>query len=298
MEIWQIKYFISVCNEKSFSKAAKSLNITHQGLSKAIKNLEDELQSPLFERSSKGVKPTELGRLLLERSEKIVNEFDSMVDFLYDKAKLKKGIITVGLARSLHPNSLGNLICEFQDAYPEIKLEIVDVGTCACEKYVEENLLDISFTIKTDNTDKFRFIPLFSCNMMLLVNKYNWLAERDVVKFEDLRNEKFIMLSQEYRSHKDTIETCLQLGFTPNIVFTTSQIELIIELVDLNRGIAIIPQPISLMAIKISDKVSAISFEDIPFKCEVGFIMNRYQNSKYITNTFIKYTLNFFEAKK
>lgn len=298
MEIWQIKYFINVCNEKSFSKAAQSLNITHQGLSKAIKNLEDELQSPLFDRSSKGVKPTELGRLLLERSEKIVNEFDSMVDFLYDKAKLEKGTITIGLGRSLHPNSLGTLIYEFQDAYPGIKLEIVDVGTGTCERYVEENLLDISFGFKPDNADKFKFIPLFSSNMMLLVNKYNCLSEKSTVKFENLKNEKFIMLSQEYKSRKETIGACLQLGFTPNIVFTTSQIELIIELVASNKGIAIIPQPISLMAEKISDKVAAISFEDIPFKCEVGFIINRYQNSKYITNTFIKYTLNFFKAEK
>ena len=263
-----------------------------------IKNLEDELEIPLFDRSSKGVKPTEFGKLLLEKSQKIVNEFDLMVDFLYDKAKLKKGTISIGLPHSLYTNFFATIICEFQDTYPDIKLEIVELGSYVCEKNIEDDLLDISFAVKPVNTGKMEFIPIFFCDMMLLVNNNHSLAKKSAIKFKDLENEKFIMLSPEYKSRQLTIEYCLQSGFKPNIVFTTSQLDIIIELVALNKGIAILPEPNSLKAAKISDKVSVISFQDIPFKIQVGFIVKIGRDLNYITNTLINYTLNFFKDKK
>jgi len=298
MEIRQIKNFIQVCNDKSFSKAAENLHISQQGLSKAIKNLEDELEISLFDRSSKGVKPTEFGNLLLERSQKIVNEFDLMVDFLYDKAKLKKGTISIGLPHLLYTNFFATIICKFQDTYPGIKLEIVELGSYVCEKNIEDDLLDISFAIKPVNTEKIQFIRILSCNMMLLVNEGNYLAQKSAVKFKDLENEKFIMLSPEYKSRQLTIECCLQSGFKPNIVFTTSQLELIIELVALNKGITILSEPNSLKAAKISDKTAVVPFQDTPFKIEVGFIFNKSRNLNYITNILINYTLDFFKDKE
>lgn len=292
MEIWQMKYFIKVCKDKSFSKAAENLHISQQGLSKTIKNLEDELEISLFYRSSKGVRPTEFGNLLLERSLKIVNEFDLMINFLYDKAKLKKGTISLGLPHLLYNTFFITLICEFQNTYPGIKLEIVEEGSYICEKDIEYNFLDISFGIKTANSEKFQFIPIFSSDMMILVNKNNPLAQKTSVNFNDLENEKFVMLSPEYKSRYLIIEFCLQAGFKPNIVFQTSQLDLIIQMVALNKGIAILPKCNSINAIKINNKISAVSF-DIPFKIDVGFIINKCEILNYITNTFINFALNF-----
>jgi DNA-binding transcriptional LysR family regulator len=295
MEIRQIKYFIQICTDKSLSKAAENLHISQQGLSKTIKNLEDELGTPLFDRSSKGVRPTEFGILLLEKSQKIVSEFDLMVDFLHEKAKLKKGTISIGLPRSLYTCMFATIICEFQDTYPEIKLKIVEAGSNVCEKNVEDNLLDISIAFNSTSTEKFQFIPISSFDMMLLVNKANSLSQKNTVKFRDLKKEKFIMFSPEHKSHQLTSERCLLSGFKPNIVFTTSQLELIVEMVVLNKGIAILPESNSLKAVKCSDKVSAVSFQDKSFNVEAGFIYNKCHNLNNITTTLINYTLNFFK---
>lgn len=298
MEIRQIKYFIQIYKDKSFSKAAENLHISQQGLSRIIKNLEAELEISLFDRSSKGVKPTEFGNLLLERSQKIVNEFDLMVDSLYDKGKLEKGTISIGLSHILYTSIFAAIISEFHEKYPHIKLEIFELGDYESEKKIEDDLLDICFTVKPVNTEKFQFIPVCSYDMMLLVNKDNSLAEKSGVKFKDLENDKFIMLSSEYKSRHLTIERCLQSGYKPKIVFTTSLLDLIIELVDLNKGIAILPEFISLRAAKISDKVSAVSFQDKPIKIEMGFIINRYRSLNYIINILINYALKFYENNK
>lgn len=297
MDIWHIKYFIQACNDNSLSKAAKNLHISQQGLSKAIKNLEDELETSLFERSSKGIRPTEFGSLLLERCKIVVNEFDLMVEFLHDKAKLKKGTISLGLPLLLDTNFFAAIVYEFQEAYPEIKLDIVESGSYVCEKNIEDNLLDVSFGIRPDDYRKLQFIPIYSCDMMLLANKQNPLAQRSAIGFKDLENEKFIMLSSEYKSFKLTIDRCLQAGFKPNIVFEASQCDLIIELVALNKGIAVLPDVNSLNAAKISDQISAVSFRDTPFKIDVGLIINRCRGINYITKTLINFTTNFPKSR-
>jgi DNA-binding transcriptional LysR family regulator len=298
MEIWQLKLFIQVCNDKSFSKAAENLHISQQGLSKTIKNLEAEFGVSLFIRSRNGAKPTEFGNLLFEKSNEVVSKFDIMVDFLYDKVNLKKGKISLGVPHILYTDFFATFISEFQHSYPEIELEIIELGSYLCEKYMEDKLIDISFAVKPVNPEKFEFITISSCNMMLLVNKDNYLAEKSVVKFSDLKKEKFIMLSSEYKSRHLIIECCMEAGFKPDIVFTTTQLALIIELVALNKGIAILPERNSFDALKISDKVFLVPFKDESFKMEVGFIVNRNQNLTCITNAMINYTVDFFENKR
>ena len=163
MDIWEMKYFIQVCNDKSFSKAADNINISQQGLSKAIKNLEQELEIQLFHRSSKGVVPTKFGHLLLEEFQGIVNEYDCMVNFLYNKAKIEKGTILLGLPQILYPNIFAVMICEFREAYPEIKLKIAELGSYMCEKSMEDGLVDISLAVKPINKkslDLYQLIPV------------------------------------------------------------------------------------------------------------------------------------------
>ncbi len=297
MEIGQIKYFIEVYNCKSFSRAAKNLHISQQGLSKTIKNLEEELNISLFNRSSKGVQPTEFGNLLLEKSHNIVDEFDLMEANLHYESKLKKGTICIGLPHLLCTNFFATIIYKFQHKYPDIKLEVVESPSYVCDKKIENNLIDISFGIKTTTSDKFQFIPILSCDMMSIVTKDNPLAQKTSISFKDLQNEKFIMLPPEYKSHELIIQRCLQSAFKPNIVFQTSQLDLIIEMVTLNRGIAILPKINSLNATKVSDNISAVSFGDIPFKIQVGFIINKNRILNNIVNILIEYTLNSFNTK-
>jgi len=298
MDIWQLKYFIQVCNDSSFSKASRNLHISQQGLSKIIKNLEDEFEAQLFYRSPKGVILTEFGHLLFEKSQKIVEDFDSMINYLYDRSKNKKGSISIGLPHILYTNLFANLIFRFTQEYPDIKLEIDGLGSYECEKYIQEDMLDLAFTIKPVNTDKFTYIPTSSCDMMVLINKNNLLSKKSTISYEELKNQKLIMLSPEYKSRHIAVEYCLKSGFEPNIIFTASQQDLIIEMVALDKGVAILPDCCLCVEIKDSVKVSAITFNDMPHKIEMGVIISKHRKPDYITNTFIQYALKHFKNFK
>lgn len=296
MEIWQMRYFIQVYNDKSFSKASKNLYISQQGLSKTIRNMEDELQISLFERSSKGVNPTEYGDILLEKTQEIVNIYDQMIEFLHSKTKSKDETISIGVSNILYNDFFATIICNFQEEYPGLKLELIELGSYACEKYLEDNIIDICFAVKPDNNIAFEFIKVSVYDMILLVDRENDLNYKTSVKLKDLENEKFIMLSADYKISKLTMDCCLQSGFRPNIIFTTSQLDLIIELVTLNKGVAILPEINAMKISKTSDNAAVILFEETPFKIEIGFIINKHQRLNYVTNNLVNYTLKFIKS--
>ena len=297
MEIWQIKYFIQVYKCKSFSKAAENLHISQQGLSRTIKNIEDELGLLLFERSPKGVQPTAFGSVLLEKANRVVDEYDLMMDFLHKNTELKKDTVFIGLPHSLYTNLFAEVLCDFQEKYPDIKLEIVELASYACERGVEHNFLDISFAIKPVNFDKFEFKHLFNCDMCILANKDNVISQNSTVEFHQLKNENFIMLSSKYKSRELIIERCQKCGFSPHIAYTASQIDLIIGLVALNKGIAILPKPNSVSAVGNHDKLSVVSFADSPFKMEIGFIINKSGKQNDMIYPLIEYTLQYSKDK-
>lgn len=296
MDIWQLKYFIQICNDRSFSEASRALHISQQGLSRVIQNLEKEFEKPLFYRSKKGVEPTEFGYLLLEKSRKIVEDFDLMIDYLYERAKNKKGKIIMGLPNILYTDYFADIIFRFTEKYSEIELKVVSLGSYDCERHMKDDLLDIALTIKPVNNDIFAYIPVTSINFWVVVNKKNPLANLNEIRFEELKNQKFILLSNEYKSSDTIINCCINKGFEPNIIFTSAQQELIIEMVALNRGITILPENSSHKASKSNENVTSISLIDSPLKTEMGFIVKKSRKQDSILNVLIEFIVKYFDC--
>lgn len=101
MELRVLKYFITVAQEQSFSKAAKVLNVSQPALSKQIKDLEDEYQITLFNRTTRTVSLTEEGRLFKEQAIEILNLVDRSEDYLRNNKKYISGNIHIGCSESI-----------------------------------------------------------------------------------------------------------------------------------------------------------------------------------------------------
>lgn len=123
MELRQLKYFIGVAETLNFSEAAKQLFITQSTLSQQIRQLEDELGSPLFARSSHSVALTEAGAELLECARRTVAEADACRARLDDIASLRTGTLNIGVTYSFSP-ILTETLVTFMKMYPAIKLNI------------------------------------------------------------------------------------------------------------------------------------------------------------------------------
>src|ERR1700731_840161 len=129
MEIHQLRYFVAVAEEGSFSRAAAREHVAQPSLSQQIKKLEAEMDQRLFDRLSRSVVVTEAGKCLLEYARKILVEIAVARRCLDDLKHDIAGRLTVGAIPTMAPFVLAELIGKFQTNYPKVDLEILEDTT-------------------------------------------------------------------------------------------------------------------------------------------------------------------------
>lgn len=124
MELRQLRYFAKAAETLNFSDAAKCLNIAQSSLSQQIKQLEDELRTQLFIRSSHSIRLTEAAEVMLPFALRTLHEAESCADRIHDLQKLLTGTLSIGVTHSFSP-ILTESVISFMKMYPAIKLNIV-----------------------------------------------------------------------------------------------------------------------------------------------------------------------------
>ena len=147
MEIRQLKYFMTVAELKSFTKASKQLYITQPALTKAIRNLERELGVPLMIYSNKIMELTSYGELLYAYCRPLVIQFEEIKDNLQGQVNLQQGMIRLGLPPLISTLMVPQIIESFIAAYPYITLEIRQGKAVEIQQMVHDSVIDAGFTL-------------------------------------------------------------------------------------------------------------------------------------------------------
>src|SRR4051812_47719878 len=144
MEIHQLRYFIAVAEEGSFSRAADREHVAQPSLSQQIQKLEAEMDHRLFDRLSRSVVVTEAGKCLLEHARKILVDIAESRRCLDDLKHDVTGRLTVGAIPTMAPYVLAKIIGQFQTRYPKVELEILEDTTESLALALEQGTLDIA----------------------------------------------------------------------------------------------------------------------------------------------------------
>lgn len=284
MDIRQLKYFIEVAKHKSFTKAALSLHVTQPTLSKMVKNLEDEMDVVLFDRSARQITLTDAGEVVYGQATKIVNSLDDLSASLYDVMHLKKGKIRIGLPPVISTLFFPTIIAEFQRIYPDVTVEIAEYGARKVEQKVLEGAADLGFVMLPVDAEKFDVIPFVEQEIKLLVHESHPLANREIVDLIDFKDDPFLLLSKEFTLNSKTIDFCLSEGFNPKVAYESSQWDFIVGMVEKNLGVTLMPK-------LICDRVQDGPFKTLSlsrtFPWRLGIIMAKNRYVPYISRSFI-----------
>lgn len=144
MELRQLRYFVSVAREGSFSKASEKLHIAQPALSRQIQLLEDEFGVELLHRTAKGAHATEAGRRFKEMAEFVLNYVAEMKPSLTQFASEPSASIVVGLPPSLAFMLAPRLVEETQRRFPLVTLRIIEGLSVFLAEWLEEFRLDLA----------------------------------------------------------------------------------------------------------------------------------------------------------
>ncbi|WP_170318220.1 LysR substrate-binding domain-containing protein [Paenibacillus thalictri] len=244
MDIRHLQYVIEVAMTGSFTKAAESLHISQPTISKAVKEIEDELGVILFDRTGKKAELTSEGYRIVSQARDIVGSFNSLTSEVNQAAHLHKGKLRIGLPPMAGAGFFPELIGKFHEQYPGIMLELVEYGAKRLAADIESGALDFGAVLLPVNRDLYHSILIAEERLMLIVHPEHPLASRAEVPMEELSEESFILFREDFALNERIPAACISAGFQPRIVCESSQWDLIGSLVGVKLGISLMPEHI------------------------------------------------------
>jgi len=242
MEIHQLRYFVAVAEEGSFSHAAEREHVSQPSLSQQIQKLEAELNQQLFDRLPRAVVLTEAGRTLLEYARKILA---GIADARRSVAALEQevaGRLSVGAIPSIALYVLPRLIVSFQRSYPKVTFELFEDTTDKLAQRLEDGTLDVVLASSGDETPSLKHHSLGREPLVLLVPEKHRLARRKMIRWSELASEKFLLLHETHSVSMHIRRLLAANHLKPEIVLQGAQLVTIAAMVAAGLGVSIVPE--------------------------------------------------------
>jgi DNA-binding transcriptional LysR family regulator len=244
MDIRQLQYFVEVANQKSFTKAAQTLHVSQPSISKMMKGLEEELGVVLLDRTERKMDLTDAGELVYEHAKKVLQVMDSLSSSIAEMRNVQRGRVKMGMMPTVGSFLLPNVIALFKKDYPGIDIEMKEYSAKLLEIQVEQGSIDVGLTVLPEDTSKFAAVPLLAEDLVAIVHEGHWLAGQESVSLAELRNEAFILFTEEYAIHDVVRQACMRSGFEPKVAYMSSLWDFVGEMVATQLGISLVPRSI------------------------------------------------------
>jgi LysR family hydrogen peroxide-inducible transcriptional activator len=194
MEMHQIRYFLALCDELNFTRAARSSNVSQPSLTRAIKMLEEELGGPLFNRERANTHLSELGRTVKPYLEQVYREADKAKRQAQDFIRLKQTPLRVGLMCTIAPNQMLEFIAAVQLRHPGIALQIVDAAAAELERRLTAGELESAIYAmpETPPNNGLHYLSLYREQYMIVMQPGHRLASGACVQVKELNGERYL----------------------------------------------------------------------------------------------------------
>ncbi len=238
MELRQIRYFIHVASLRSFTKAARVLNVAQPALSRHIQSLEDELRTQLLFRTTRGVVPTDAGAALMRMGESLLAFVEQMREEVSRAAEVPSGNVIVGMPQSISPSLAPLLMEECRARLPKVGLRITEGLSVFLEEWLNVAKIDVALmtnpgkvlTLHTSLVAQEHMVLVGAAKSMKADE--NKIALADIVKLPLLIAHGFRRLIDQWTEPR---------GIKLNYVMELDSITIIKEMIKRGFGYSILP---------------------------------------------------------
>ncbi|MEN4762625.1 LysR substrate-binding domain-containing protein [Chryseobacterium sp. C39-AII1] len=242
MELRQIRYFLKAKELLNFTEAANHLFISQSTLSQQIKQLEDELGIPLFNRIGKRISLTEAGIVFAKYAEKSLLKSQEGFLAMQDLKGSKSGELNIGVTYGMRSTMISALI-RFSKEYPGVRVNIVFATTSELLDQLHHIKLDFILTFAEGNrVELFNYTPLFTSPMVLVTAKSSASIHHKSISLETIAELPLAMPTKGYSTTRYIMKAFEENNLEPKILIEINDIPALLELVKSGNWSSILAQ--------------------------------------------------------
>lgn len=236
----QLKYFEALAEHKHFGRAANASAISQPALSMQIKDLETELEAPLFERNAKEIQLTAFGETFSHRAKEILRSVDELEDFVQASKKGSIGRIRIGIIPTIAPYLLPSIIANLTHVNPEIEIHIRETMTQKLVEELKQGKLDTAILALPISDPAFVEVPLMDEEFLLVRPKAD--ETKPIPNSETLSQMRLLLLEEGHCFREQAISFCNMQSNLPRESLDGSSLSTLVQMVSSGIGVTLIPE--------------------------------------------------------
>ncbi|MGN0136671.1 LysR substrate-binding domain-containing protein [Anaerotignum sp.] len=259
MNLYQLRYFVTLAETSHFGKAAEKLCIAQPSLSHAIAQLEAELGVTLFERKNRSSSLTKEGRQFLSYVEKSLEILDSGIQTM-ERIARGEGVIELGFLRTLGISFIPELAADFlrDPRGKNVRFQFHSGVSQPLLQGLKDGKFDMVFCTKIDSEKSIEFIPVSKQDLVLIVPRAHPLANRYTVDLTETLPYPHVYFAENSGLRVVIDQLFDKIGKRPQIAYEIQEDQVIAGLVAQGFGIAVVPYMEELLRLNV--KIIQISY--------------------------------------
>lgn len=243
MNLQQLGYIIAVNNYRHFAKAAEKCFVTQPTLSMMIHKLEEELGVKIFDRSQQPVVPTREGEEIIKRAKAVLAQAEHLKEYVNELKGEITGELRLGIIPTLAPYLLPLFLKSFHKKYPLLKIYVKEMVTDDIIKKLENGELDIGILATPVHEPRLEEYPMFYEEFFVYASKTEKLPKKKYLLPKQIDVNHLWLLEEGHCLRNQVFNLCeLKKRDSEMLNYEAGSIETLVNLVDYNQGITIIPQ--------------------------------------------------------
>ncbi len=241
MTITQLKYTLAVAEYGNFTTASEKCFVTQPTLSMQVQKLEEELGVTIFNRSTKPLQVTEVGKKVLIQAKKIVEESSRMNDVISEEKGIIGGSLKVGIIPTVSPTLLPLFLNIFIKKHKNVELKIEEYNTDIISKKLEDNTIDCAIAATPLNNSRIIERPLYYEPFVAYVPKHHFLSGNKSLEISDLSNSDLLILEDGHCFRNQVLNLCTLEDLNKQYELKSGSFETLINLSNNGPWMTIIP---------------------------------------------------------
>lgn len=231
MELRHLRYFVALAENLSFTRAAERVHVTQSTLSHQIRQLEEEVGQPLFERIGKKVITTEAGELFLGFARRAMQEVDHGIALLQPHTGGLSGQVRVGTTHTFNIALIPECVAQLLARHPAVQVRVEEFSADQIATGLQAGDLDLGIAYRPNASSELWFEPLYNEEMVLVVSTAHPLATRRRIRMVELHQQRLVLLPQHFATRAMLDECFRASGAVPVVAAEMSTIAPMLGLV-------------------------------------------------------------------